>query len=211
MESDPERYLGVLRRAFDKHYGEGSDVWTADERARAFPGIVLSRLSLGRQSRVLDVGCGAGADSAAFAQVCGHVDGIDLHAHAAWAGVSGVTFTQTDVLSFPLAAGYDLVFDSGCFHHQHPAHYPAYLAWVVSALATGGVFAVCTFKNAELTEFVDANGRLHRYFTDAELRAVLGTAGLAVFDEVDLWRGRGVDYLRFSLARLAGASACPPG
>lgn len=184
IERDPARYLGVLRRAFDRHYGERSDVWTQDPAMRAFPPQIHAQVGLSSSARVLDVGCGAGPDVEYFAGVCARVEGIDLHPHAAWAGIAAahpnVRFRCVDLLGLAEDERFDLVFDNGCFHHQHPDHYPAYLARVGALLAPGGHYVLSTFKNPAVTARVDDHGRLHRYFSDEELADVLAEAGLAV-------------------------------
>jgi cyclopropane fatty-acyl-phospholipid synthase-like methyltransferase len=194
LGDDPARYLGVIRDAFARHYGECSDVWTADRTMREFPALVHERLGLPWVSRVLDVGCGAGLDVAYFAKVCAAVVGIDLHPHPDWDAIreraGNVRFEPVDLLGYDPGERYDLVFDNGCFHHQHPAHYGAYLARVTRLLAPDGRYVLSTFKNPDLPRRVDAYGRLHRYFADAELHAVLQGAGLHVADELDVGKGR---------------------
>lgn len=205
MDDPGEQYLGVLRRAFAIHYGEGSDVWTGDPLARSFPGFVLSHVTLGPESRVLDVGCGAGPDVEVFAAVAGHVHGLDLHPHPAWEAVRSrhpnTAFTCADFLDFAPEAPFDLVFDSGCFHHQHPDRLGQYLRFVGALLAPGGVFAVNTFHDPDRAGFTDAHGRLHHVFSDDELAELLSLAGLRVFAQTTVARDRAPAFLRFTLAR----------
>ncbi len=209
LEPDAGRYLGVLSRAFDRHYAEGSDVWTDDLAMRASPPIVQGRLKLPRATRVLDVGCGAGRDTLWFAGAFAEAVGIDLHAHAEWEEIGrrapNVRFLREGLLEHEPERPYGLVFDNGCFHHQHPDHYGAYLARAAHVLADGGTFVLSTFKNPELRERVDDNGRLHRYFTDEELHGVLDAAGFTVFHELDLYRVRPRDFYRLTFARAARA------
>ncbi len=71
-------------------------------------------------------------------------------------------------------------------------------------MAAGGAsYVLSTFKNAEITERVDENGRLHKYFSDAELHRELKASGFEVFDELDLWRNRHRDYYRLTFCRTA--------
>lgn len=217
LEADPARYLAVLRSAFDGHYAEASDVWTADQEMRAFPAVVLGYR--GRQSspaalRVLDVGCGAGRDVEYFARSCASVVGLDLHPHAEWSAVAGrrpnAAFVETDLVGYTTApGGFDLVFDNGCFHHQHPTQYGAYLAQVNRMLASNGWYVLSTFKNDALKERLDDRGRLHRYFTDSELHAVLAESSLVVLHELDVWRERHRDYYRLTCCGPARAPNAP--
>jgi SAM-dependent methyltransferase len=50
------------------------------------------------------------------------------------------------VFDLHLAAGsFDLVYDSGCFHHIAPHRRDAYVQWVATALRPGGTFALVCF------------------------------------------------------------------
>ncbi len=207
MEADPGRYVGILRDAFRKHYVESSDVWTDDLAMRVLPPIVQGRLKLPRETRVLDVGCGAGRDVAYFAEVFDTVVGLDIHPHPGWEDVRraapNVRFVCEGLLEHDGA--YDLVVDNGCFHHQHPDHARPYLERVARLAAGGGFYVLSTFKNDALASRVDANGRLHRYFSDAELHGALEAPGFTVFDELDVWRNRHRDYYRLTFCKTKGA------
>lgn len=211
LEADPQRYLDGMRHAFDAHYAEGSDVWTADAQMRGFPADIEARVGLSPDATVLDVGCGAGLDVAWFASRCGLAVGLDLHAHPGWAHLQAARhnarFLAGDLLAFEpqadLPARYDVVFDNGCFHHQHPEHERPWLLKVARLLAPGGVHVVSTFKNPNLRQQVDGYGRLHRYYADDELRAVMAAAGLRVTDEIEVWQPRRREFYRLTFARSA--------
>jgi SAM-dependent methyltransferase len=207
-----------MRRAFDQHYAEGSDVWTADAHMRGFPADIEARVGLSKAARVLDIGCGAGLDVAWFAARCALAVGLDLHAHEGWPDVRkarpNTRFVASDLLGFDAqglelpgeaesVAHFDVVFDNGCFHHQHPEHERPWLRKVVSLLATGGCYVLSTFKNPAVRAQVDALGRLHRYYTDAELRGVLAAGGLRVEDEIEVWQPRRREFYRLTFARHA--------
>ena len=206
IEQDPATYLAVLKRAYSKHYLEESDVWTNDPQMRSFPALVQGSVKLTSSARVIDVGCGAGRDVEYFAGLCDSVTGLDIYRHDYWETVAqqhaNASFYCTDLLSYSADAKYDLVIDNGCFHHQHPDQLSAYLAKVVSILKKDGCFALSTFKNPAIDEFVDVNGRLHKYFGDAELQKILSTAGFSVFREFDIYRANKKDYYRLSFCRL---------
>lgn len=205
LEPDPARYLDVLRRAFDKHYGEASDVWTTDAQMRGFPETIQARLGLPPATRVLDVGCGAGIDVEYFAGLYAEAVGIDLYPHPDWADVArrrpNARFVCSDLLGHAADTRYDLVFDNGCFHHQHPAHYRAYLQRVATLLGGAGHYVLSTFKNPALNQHVDPNGRLHRFFADDELDAELGAAGLTAFDALEVWQPRRQELYRLTFCR----------
>lgn len=101
-------------------------------------------------ARVLDIGCGRGRNTRWLAQQGAVVEGIDL-ADALLDAVrptmpDTVTLSALDVLREPLPAGlFDLVYDSGCFHHLAPHRRITYLERVVAAIRPGGRFGIITF------------------------------------------------------------------
>jgi EEF1A lysine methyltransferase 2 len=202
-----ESYQAMLRSAFAKQYSEGSDEWTNDDEMRCVPSIVQGALKLGANTALLDLGCGAGHDAEYFAGIFASVTAVDIYAHEAWEGVSGrhanVKFVCGDVLDKGLSGKFDLIVDNGCFHHQHPERHQEYLALVSSLLADGGTFVLTTFKNDSIEQRIDANGRIHRYFRDSELKSELARSGLLEFDRLDVFRRRKGDYYRISFARTA--------
>lgn len=207
IETSPPEYGATLNRAFRAHYEEGSDVWTHDAELRCFPALLQGALKLGRDSRVLDVGCGAGRDTAYFASFAGRCVGIDLVAQADWeeiaAGHPNTLFHELTLAEFTTAERFDLVLDNGCFHHQHPDERSSYLQRIARLLLPGGCFALSTFKSGLQREFLDAKGRLHTYFQDDELAALLEAAGFQPFHQMDIFRKAKKDYYRFTLCNLS--------
>jgi SAM-dependent methyltransferase len=101
-------------------------------------------------ARVLDIGCGSGRNSRWFAEQGATVEGVDLAAPLLDSVRPGmpdsVTLTATDVLRDPLPAGqYDVVYDSGCFHHIAPHRRITYLDRVLPVIRAGGRFGIITF------------------------------------------------------------------
>jgi len=99
-------------------------------------------------ARVLDIGCGAGRNSRWFADQGATVAGIDLAAglleQVQATMPTSVKLTALDVLRDPLPAGpFDLVYDSGCFHHIAPHRRITYLERVLPLVSRR--FAVVTF------------------------------------------------------------------
>ena len=84
MDTDPASYLQIMKHAFEKHYLEGSDVWTEDEHLRSLPALIQARLRLPPTAHVLDIGCGPGRDSEYFASLIASVVGLDLCVHEDW-------------------------------------------------------------------------------------------------------------------------------
>ncbi|MEI8408838.1 MULTISPECIES: class I SAM-dependent methyltransferase [unclassified Kribbella] len=99
-------------------------------------------------ARVLDIGCGAGRNGRWFAEHGASVTGIDLASglleQVRATMPESVTLTAIDVLRDPLPAGpFDLVYDSGCFHHIAPHRRITYLERVLPLV--GQRFGIVTF------------------------------------------------------------------
>lgn len=119
--------------------------------------------------RALDLGCGAGRNALYLASQGFEVDAVDLSQVAiAWAedrahetGVE-VRFLCGDAFALPatLSGPYDLVVDSGCFHHLPPHRRVSYLALLDRVLAPGGHLALTSFAAGEKgmgSELTDAD------------------------------------------------------
>ena len=103
--------------------------------------------------RALDVGCGNARNAIFLARHGFDVHAVDLSASAvAWAQAEvsnahvSVHVECASVFDLHLAAGrYDLVYDSGCFHHIAPHRRDAYVRLVAAALRPGGTLALVCF------------------------------------------------------------------
>ncbi|MFJ2058563.1 class I SAM-dependent methyltransferase [Streptomyces sp. NPDC087908] len=154
--------------------------------------------------RALELGCGPGRNSLRLAALGYRVDAVDLSPAAVrWgeerareAGATGIRFVCGDAFApgTALDGPYDLVYDSGCFHHLPPHRRIGYLALLDRVLAPGGHFALTAFAAGEGgmgSELPDADfyrkGRLDGglAYTDAALRAVF-----ADLTEVEIRRMR---------------------
>ncbi|MET3709956.1 cyclopropane fatty-acyl-phospholipid synthase-like methyltransferase [Sphingomonas trueperi] len=197
-----------MRNAFTAHYRDGSDEWSRDPEMRQFPAFVERQVRLPTAARALDIGCGNGDDARYLTRQCASVVGIDLHEHSDWVALRetrvDLTFRCCDLLTYAREdrEGFDLVLDNGSFHHQHPRQYDAYLAAIVALLRPGGHLALSTFKQPDFPGHVDVRGRLHRYFEDAELSAILRRAGLVITATHDVFRPRKNNYYRYSICTV---------
>ncbi|MGW0537279.1 class I SAM-dependent methyltransferase [Streptomyces sp. NPDC003032] len=171
--------------------------------------------------RALDLGCGPGRNALHLAALGFEVDAVDLSPAAlAWAADrareagADVRFHQGDAFALTqgeLAGPYDLVYDSGCFHHLPPHRRVSYLALLDRVLAPGGHYALTCFAAGTAgmgSELPDADfyrqsalhggiayedGSLRRIFgdlTEVELRRMRDEpADSAHFGEPFLWTG----------------------
>lgn len=117
--------------------------------------------------RALDLGCGPGRNALYLAARGFEVDAVDLSPTAlAWAGERAraagarVRFHHGDAFGAAgagLVGPYDLVYDSGCFHHLPPHRRVSYLALLDRLLAPGGRFALTCFASGAMgSELPDA-------------------------------------------------------
>ncbi|MFE2130936.1 class I SAM-dependent methyltransferase [Streptomyces amritsarensis] len=140
--------------------------------------------------RVLDLGCGPGRNALYLASHGFEVDAVDLSGVAvAWgqdraheAGVD-IRFLRGDAFALTateLSGPYDLVVDSGCFHHLPPHRRVSYLALLDRVLAPGGHLALTCFAAGEAgmgSELTDAD-----FYRERELQG-----GLAYTPESLRW------------------------
>lgn len=129
---------------------------------------------LGDQPRrkALDVGCGLGRNSRWLAAQGFTVTGIDIAPYAIEEAArrsqgQAVTYLQRDFLREGLTGGFfDLVYDSGCYHHLAPHRRISYMQALKTGLAPGGLFGICTFAAGRMGTSADdgdllRQGRLH--------------------------------------------------
>ncbi|MFC4854830.1 class I SAM-dependent methyltransferase [Actinophytocola glycyrrhizae] len=104
--------------------------------------------------RALDIGCGPGRNAVHLAAAGFSVDAVDLSdAALTWAkeraGDADIRFLCGDVFSMELGE-YDLVYDSGCFHHLPPHRRVSYLSLLDRCLKPGGHFGLACFAAGEM-------------------------------------------------------------
>jgi SAM-dependent methyltransferase len=144
--------------------------------------------------KAIDLGCGNARNAIFLARHGFSVEGVDYSAAAvAWAserirqaGVA-VTLRHRSVFELALAPGtYDLVYDSGCFHHVPPHRRESYVALVASALKSGGHFGLTCFRpeggsgysDDEVYERRSMGGGLG--YAEARLREIWCSKGLEI-------------------------------
>lgn len=117
--------------------------------------------------RALDLGCGPGRNSLYLASLGFEVDAVDLSDEAiGWAAQRAreagaeVRFHHGDAFALAgsvLTGPYDLIYDSGCFHHLPPHRRISYRALLDRLLAPGGHLALTCFAAGAMgSELPDA-------------------------------------------------------
>ncbi|WP_020419368.1 bifunctional 2-polyprenyl-6-hydroxyphenol methylase/3-demethylubiquinol 3-O-methyltransferase UbiG [Amycolatopsis sp. ATCC 39116] len=131
--------------------------------------------------RALDVGCGAGRNARYLAAQGFDVDAVDISPTAIeWAaGEPGVRFHCGNIFEVSLRGAYDLVYDSGCFHHLAPHRRLSYVDMLRRSLAPGGYFGLVSFgdggaelSDSEVYEQGSTGGGLA--YSAADLREIFG-------------------------------------
>ncbi|MFI9102252.1 class I SAM-dependent methyltransferase [Streptomyces fildesensis] len=172
------RTVDDVLQLLDGLFAPGADRWTAGaadwwdgfyaDRSRPVPFFVArpdeslaSYLDRGliTPGRALDLGCGPGRNALHLASLGFEVDAVDLSPAAiTWAedrareAGADIRFHCADAFALTdaeLNGPYDLIHDSGCFHHLPPHRRISYLALLDRALAPGGHLALTCFAAGE--------------------------------------------------------------
>lgn len=144
--------------------------------------------------KVLELGSGPGRNAIYLAEKGCAVDAVDLSDESIrWAkerandqGVE-VNFIHSNIFELRIEEGtYDIVYDSGCFHHIAPHRRSNYLDLVMKALKPGGHFAItCFVEGGELGGSDISDWEVYRQ------RSLHGGLGFteeklsAIFDELE--------------------------
>lgn len=115
------------------------------------------------RGRAIDLGCGAARNAIFLAQRGFDVDGVDYSRKAIdWATerveAAGVAVRLRCESVFALddtPGGFDLVYDSGCFHHLPPHRRHTYVDRVATLLKPGGWFGLTCFRPEGGSGFTD--------------------------------------------------------
>ncbi|MBD7985744.1 class I SAM-dependent methyltransferase [Sporosarcina sp. Sa2YVA2] len=121
-----------------------------DENLASYFNNVLS----GTSGKALELGCGPGRNAIYFAEKGYAVDAVDLSEQSLrWAIERAkernlkINFIHNNIFDIQFKEGaYDVIYDSGCFHHIAPHRRMSYIQLVQKALKPGGYFAITCFE-----------------------------------------------------------------
>ncbi|MEH7459965.1 SAM-dependent methyltransferase [Bacillus pseudomycoides] len=150
--------------------------------------------------KVLELGCGPGRNAIYFAEKGCLVDAVDLSQESIqWATERAkeknvnINFICSNIFDLQIEEGtYDIVYDSGCFHHIAPHRRMSYINLVKKALKPGGYFAItCFVQGGELGGADITDWEVYKLqslkgglgFTDEKLRVIFRD-----FSEVEIRR-----------------------
>ena len=109
-----------------------------------------------KAGRVLDLGTGPATQAYALAALGFEVTASDISEHAVEQGRAGaaerglkIDFVRDDVLHSQLRAGFDLIFDRGCYHVFAPELRGHYAQTVARLLAPTGTFFLKCFSEEQ--------------------------------------------------------------
>lgn len=115
----------------------------------------------GQGRTALDIGCGLGRNTRWLAHQGYQTLGVDLSPFAlrqaeARTSEANARFLERDVLREAIPGGpFNVVYDSGCFHHLPPHRRLSYLAALTACLKPGGLFGICTFTAGQMGSDAD--------------------------------------------------------
>lgn len=165
-------------------------------------------------ARVLDVGCGNGRNSRWFAEQGARVCGVDVSVTlldlVRDQMPENVDLSALDILRETLPEGpFNVIYDSGCFHHVAPHRRATYIERLLPLLAPNGAFGIVTLatkKNESASDMQMLVSGDNGGGTTFSLRDLTG-----IFSSLDLTEVRpvrpgidgtfGVDFLNCALFR----------
>lgn len=173
----------AITRAF---YDAEAAAYAARSRPSPYLGDFISELSPG--AGVLDLGCGAGFDSAALRERGFAVTSVDTSVGLAAEAkrLHGIDAQVLDFEQLDYTAAFDGIWASASLHHAETVALPLIFTRLISALKPGGVL------HASLKAGVDRRDRFGRFFCamdEGALRALT-----IEWDDVRIERGHGAGY-----------------
>ena len=172
---------------FARHAGEWDELRSLHIADGPVEAALTAMLGTSQLGRLLDVGTGTGRMAELFAPAAAHVVAIDkspdmlriARARLQHLPPGTIELVQGDFAALPFA---DAVFDTVLFHQVlHYSHTPeTVLAEAARVTAPGGRIALVDFAAHDREELRHGHAHARLGFTDAQIAAMLDTAGFAL-------------------------------
>ena len=180
------------RAYFERAYAMGEHGWPTEGVSPMVARFLRMFRSRGRH--VLDIGCGEGRHTRAFAGAGALAVGVDLEPKALarareavgrGRSVRRLGFVQADVFVLPFAPStIDVVLDYGCLHHVRRRDTPRYLEQVAPLLKPEGHVLLSCFSTKfkhhagerRTRDWLVHHGHYDRFFRRADFDAIFGRA-----------------------------------
>ena len=189
-------YNDILTTFFENKYLSFDDVWSDEGEFRELVAnqiFIESQQEAGSEHkslRILDIGTGRARDCEAIAENGHYFTGLDLIETKEWVFLKKkypeqVSFIASRFLDWDAGElRFDLILDSGCFHHQEPEFYKSYLKRVNQLLEPDGRFLLTVFSPLDPLksgfQIINDTGRISRYFSQDELKQLLAENNFTV-------------------------------
>ncbi len=210
------KHLRLIQSQFDRQaeaYESLPDV--QDEKGL---NAIVALANLSRTESVLDLACGPGFLTVAFARNCKRAVGLDAtpkllahgYSNAARVGVHNVCFVLGDAEMLPFAAGaFDVAVCRAAFHHFRDPH--AVLGQIIQVLKRKGRLIVGDQVNAEHPRRASYHDRLEKLcdpthvhaLSESEFLRMFATAGLRLASKLG-------GELKYSLEEFISHGGPPP-
>lgn len=202
--ADSEKYISSLRSYYIQLYSDNpvcSRGYLNLQAIKAFyPELTKNR----PVASMLDIGCAQGELTGFFANMGIAATGVDIVANPLWEGQreifdGNVSYICGDFMEVELDGCFDLVVDSGCFHHQHPDVQSEYLRKIRRLMtSTHGQFLLTLFEaQSNLEDFgvrVLRDGRYAHKVTEESVTGILHDHDFEVLKTMRIPRENGEPY-----------------
>ncbi len=182
------RTYAKQHRFYRQSYKKGNAEWGGDGSPNPmFAREIVKLKPKLKRKMALDLGSGEGRHSVYLRRHRFKVIGIEYQEialkNAAGKGSKGLLYVRGDIFRIPLKPGaFDLVLDSGVFHHIRRKHTALYLELLQSLLVPGGYLLLSCFSRrfrhgsgkVYPRGFVVHKGHYDRFSTLPELRRIFG-------------------------------------
>jgi SAM-dependent methyltransferase len=176
----------------DRFYAQNAAQYAADTERRNFGRLDAFIARLPASARVLELGCGAGHDSAHMLSL-----GIDVRPTDGTAEMAaeaerrlGVPVRVQPFATLSDIAAFDAVWSNACLLHVPRTELPEIIGRIAGALKAGGLF-YASYKTAA-DETIDRFGRYYNNPSAEFLQSAYEAAGLGAI-EIDASLGGGYD------------------